>query len=153
MGKASVSIITVWSRSCRRPKSPCYAPFVGLGYPARDPSTSPLPVFLRWHRTALLAGTFLLTSPPASPLLLLTGWHPTARWLRSPLYRLRLSRCSSVTPRRGIALPQWLPPTPWLNDVITGASVEYSYSVGPHSSGFLLTRDHHPLPQARLSNP
>jgi len=60
----------------------------------------------------------------------LPGWHPTADhrlapycsllagipsalWLRSPLYPPRSSHPSSLTPSRGIALPPWLPPTPW----------------------------------------
>jgi len=97
MGKASVSNITVLSRSRRRPKSPCYGPFVGCGSPARDPSSTPLPVpsagtvlphklapycwnsSPSWHPTA--------PPPPAGTLLLSTGWHPTAhhRWLATPL--------------------------------------------------------------------
>ena len=113
---------------------------------------SPPSRFVHWHHSASLPGTLLLT-PPAGTLLLLTSYHPTAQWLPSPLYPLRSTRSSTVTPSGGIALPAWLPPTPWLKDVITGATMVYDYGVGPHSSGFTLARDHYPLPQARVSRP
>ena len=70
---------------------------------------------LSWHPTAYL--------PPAGTLLLLTGSHPTARSLRSPLYPLQSTHSSSIRPSRSIALPLWLSPTPWSNDVITGTTV------------------------------
>jgi len=89
---------------------------------------------------------------PAGTLLLLMGWHPTAQWLRSPHYPLPSSPSSSVTPSRGIAQPPWLPPTPWSNAVITGATI-YAYDVSPHSSGFPPTHDHYSLPQALVSRP
>ena len=47
--------------------------------------------------------------------------------------------------------PPWPPPTPWSTDVITGAAVLYGYIVGPHSSGFPLTRGHYLVPQACVS--
>ena len=113
--------------------------------------------FSLWYHTPPLAGTLLLTYPPAGILLPLTGSHHTAWWLhsplypfRSPLYPLRSSCSSSVTPSRGIALPPWLPPTPWSNDVITGATVVYGYDVRPYSSGFLLMSHHYPLPKAHV---
>jgi len=102
MGKALVSNITVSSRSRRRPKSPCYGPFVGSGYPARDPSSTPLPVpsagTVLPHKLAPYcyfnspAGSLLLNPhrlapycySPAGTLLLLTGWHPTATHRLAP---------------------------------------------------------------------
>jgi len=87
---------------------------------------------LSWHLTAsppLWLAPYCYS--PAGTLLLLTGWRPTARWPRSPLYPPRSSQSSSVTPGHGIALPPWLPPTPWSNNVMTGAAVVYSSSVGP----------------------
>jgi len=83
-------------------------------------------------------------SSSAAPLLLLTGWHRTAplRWLASPLpggsaHRLpfRSVGPSSVTPSRGIALPLWLCPTPWI-DVMTCLTVHHGFG-GPSTGGFL----------------
>ena len=108
---------------------------------------------LSWHLTALPPPWLArYCYSPAGTLLLLTGWHPNAWWLRSPLYPLRWLRSSSVTPSHGVALPPWLPPTPWSNDVITGVTV-YGYDVGPHSSGFPPTRDNYPLTQAHVLRP
>jgi len=73
--------------------------------------------------------------------------------LGSPLYPLRSTRSSLVTPSRGIALPPWLPLKPWSKDVIFDATIVYGYGVGPHSSSFPLMRHHYPLPQPRVSRP
>ena len=84
---------------------------------------------------------------PAGTLLLLTGWHPTAhrRWLASPLpggsarhLPFRSVGPSSVTPSRGIALPPWLCPSPWI-DVMTCLSVHYGFG-GPSAGVFLCCR-------------
>jgi len=86
-------------------------------------------------------------SPPAGTLLLLTGWHPTPhrRWLASPLPRgsarhlpFRSVGPSSVTPRRGIALPPWLCPKPWI-DVMTCLTVHHGCG-GPSTGVFLCRR-------------
>jgi len=77
----------------------------------------PPPCSVRWHCPAPLAGTLLLTSPPAGTLLLLNRWHLTAihplvPYRYSPagtlLLLFRSVDPSSVTPSRGIALPPWL---------------------------------------------
>jgi len=120
-----------------------------------------VPKALAMARLSVVASPFAILPPSSSlfcPLVPyyytpLFGWHPTAPhrlapygswlagipsawWLRSPLYPPRSSHFSSVTPSRGIALPPWLPPTPWSNDVITGAAVVYGSSVGPHVQWF-----------------
>ena len=114
MGKASVSSITV-------PLS-----FVVV------------PKVLAMARLSVVASPLAILPPSPSrfcPLvpyyyIPLPGWHPTrdhrlalyhsslagipsALCVRSPIYPLRSSHSSSVTPSRGIALPPWLPPTPW----------------------------------------
>jgi len=98
-------------------------------------SYHPLP---GWHPTAL---------QPAGTLLLLTGWHPTAhrRWLASPLpggsarhLPFRSVGPSSVTPSRGIALPRWLCPMPWMG-VMTCLTVHHGCG-GPSTGVFLCHR-------------
>jgi len=99
-----------------------------------------VPRTLAMASLSVVASPFAILPPPPSrfcslvlyyytPLL---GWHPTApyrltpyccslvgipsvRWLRSRFYPPRSSHSSSVTPSRGIALPPWLPPTPWIH--------------------------------------
>jgi len=139
MGKASVSNITVPLSLVVVPKalamarlsvvaSPfaIFAPSASLFCPLVPYYHNPPP---GWHRTAHHR---LAPRAYCSPL----AGIPSARWLRSPPYPPRLLQSSSVTPSRGIALPLWLPPTPWSNDVITGAAVVHGSSVGPQSSGF-----------------
>jgi len=116
MGKASVSNITVSHGFVIVPKALAMA--VCRLWLARSRSfLLPPPGSVRWHHTALLAGTLLLNPPQASTLLLPTGWHPTtthrlAHYRYSPagtlLLLFRLVDPSSVTPSRGIALPPWL---------------------------------------------
>jgi len=96
-----------------------------------------------WHPTAhhrLAPNCY----SPAGTLLLLTGWHPTAhrRWLASPQpggsarhLPSRLVGPSSVTPSRGIALPPWLCPTPWIV-VMTCLTVQHGFG-GPTTRVFL----------------
>jgi len=104
---------------------------------------------LSWHLTAkLLPRLAPYCSPPS-------GWHPTAThrlapycspsWLASPLpggsARLLPFRSvgpSSVTPSRGIALPPWLCPTPWI-DVMTCLTVQHGFG-GPSTGVFLCRR-------------
>jgi len=94
VGKASISNMTVSCPSRRRPKSPCYGPFVGCGRPIRDPSGSSLPVpYARAILPPSLApycqkglpswlppGPCQLApycySPGGTILLLVVGWHP-----------------------------------------------------------------------------
>ena len=137
MGKASVSNITVPLRFVVVPKALAMArlsvvasPFAIL--PASPSQFCPLvPYYYNplpsWHPTA-----HYRLAPYCSSL----AGIPSAQWLRSPLYPPRSSQSSSVTPSRGIALPTSLPPTPWSNDVITGAAVVYGSDVGSHPSGF-----------------
>jgi len=106
------------------------------------------PGSVRLHRAATIlspAGT--QCSSPASTLLLLTGWRPTAhrRWLVSPLsgcsarhLPFRWVGPSSVTPGRGIALPPWLCPTPWI-DGITCLTVHHGFG-GAFTGVFLCRR-------------
>jgi len=156
MGKASVGNITVPLRFVVVPKalaiarlsaaasllailtpSPCrFCPLSPYCY-------HPLP---GWHPTAhhqlarychSLAGT----------LLLLTGWHPTAhrRWLASTLpggsarhLPFRSGGPSPVTPSRGIALPPWLCPTPWI-DIMICLTIQHGFG-GPSTGVFLCRR-------------
>jgi len=99
-----------------------------------------------WHPTAHHRLAPYCYSP-AGTLLLLTGWHPTAlrRWLASPLpgssarhLPFRSVGPSSVTPSRGIALPPWLFPTPWI-DVMTCLTVQHGFR-GPSTGVFLCRR-------------
>jgi len=103
---------------------------------------------ISWHLTANPPHRLApYCSSPAGTLLLLSGWHPTAhhRRLASPLpggsARLLPYRSvgpSSVTPSRGIALPPWLCPTPWI-DVITCLTIHHSFG-GPSTGVFLRRR-------------
>jgi len=103
---------------------------------------------ISWHLTANPPSPLApCCSPPAGTLLLLTGWHPTAhrRWLPSPLpagsahhLPFRSVGPSSVTPSRGIALPPWLCPTPWI-DVMTCLTVHHVFG-GPSAGVFLCRR-------------
>jgi len=123
MGKASVSNIMVSSRS--RPglvpvssssQKPILSPLCRLWLACACSCLHPPSGSVRLHPTAKfhsLAGTPLLIigwHPPATRRLarycssLLAG-IPSARWLRSPIFPLRSSDLSSVTPSRGIALP------------------------------------------------
>jgi len=99
-----------------------------------------------WHPTAhhrLAPHCHSLAGTP----LPLSSWHPTAyrRWLASPLPRgsarhLRFQSVgpSSVTPSRGIALPPWLCPMPWI-DVMTCLTVHHGCG-GPSTGVFLCRR-------------
>jgi len=78
--------------------------------------------------------------PSATILLLLTGWPLIVGWHpRCPVAPLAAlpSRLSdpSVTPSGGIALPQWLPPTPQI-DVSFLLTTGFMVSVGPGTPGF-----------------
>jgi len=107
---------------------------------------SPPPGSVRWHRYCPISAPWLApycSSLPAGTLLRYSGWHPTAthRRLASPLpggsARLLPSGPedpSSVTTSRGIALPPWLCPTPWI-DVMTCPTVHHGFG-GPSSSEF-----------------
>jgi len=107
-----------------------------------------------WHPTAHHRLATYCCSP-AGTLLLLTGWHPTARrsWLASPLPGDSVRRLpfrsvgpSSVTPSRGIALPPWLCPTPWI-DVMTCLTVQHGFG-RPSTGVFLYHRSPILSPQA-----
>jgi len=99
-----------------------------------------------WHPTAHNRLAPHCYSPAGTPLLL-TGWHPTAlcRWRASPLpgrsarrLPFRSVGLSSATPSRGIALPPWLGPTPWI-DLMTCLTVQHGFG-GPSTGVFLCRR-------------
>jgi len=100
-----------------------------------------------------IAGPIVFSLDRNKPVTATHRLAPYCQVAPSPLYPCQSSRSCSVTPSYGIALPSWLPPMPWFNDVITGVTVFYRYSLGPHSSGFPPTGDHYPLPQACVSRP
>jgi len=139
MGKASVSNITVALGFVVVPKAVAMArlSFLASPFAILPPSLSrffPLVPyyyfpFPGWHRTA-----HYRLAPYCSSL----AGIPSNRWLHSPLYPPRSSYSSSVTPSGRIALPPWLPPTPW------GARYNYlrdrwlRFDVGPLLDCFLL---------------
>ena len=102
---------------------------------------------LSWHLNANPSARLApYCSPLPGTLLLLTGWHPTAHlpgWhplcpvAPLTLLPLRSFHHSSVTPSRGIALPPWLCPMPWI-DVMT-CLTEIIISVGPQVLSFLMS--------------
>ena len=126
MGKALVSKITVWSRSRRRPKRPCYGRLsvVASAFAILPPSPSrfrPLALYspFSWQLTpdnSPLAGTPTAPhglvpycySPAGTLLLLFLGWHPLCPVALLTYLPPPIRRPSSVTPSRGIALPPWL---------------------------------------------
>jgi len=108
-----------------------------------------------WHPTATHRLAPYCYSPAGTLLPLLTGGHPTAhrRWLASPLpcgsaryLPFRSVGPSSVTPSRGIALPPWLCPTPWIH-VMTCLTVQHGFG-GPSTGVFLCRRSTILSPQA-----
>ena len=128
---AAASLLAILPLSSSRfcPLAPyCYHPLTG------------------WHPTAhhRLAPYWY---SPAGTLLVLSSWHPTAhrRWLASPrpdgAARYLLFRSvgpSPVMPSRGIALPPWLCPTPWI-DVMTCLTIHHGCG-GPSTGVFLFRR-------------
>jgi len=112
MGKATVGNISVPSRYCYDPKSPCYGLFVGCGKPARDPSFSLLLVLSACTVTSTIAGTsssFPIIRPRLRPVMVL---HYLCAWC----------------------------PTPWI-DVITGPALRLLLQMSAHmSSRFLSSR-------------
>ena len=112
-----------------------------------------------------LARLLLLSTPWLAPycpssagtLRLHSGWHPTAnRRPASPLpggsARLLPSWSvdpPSVKPSRGIALPPWLCPTPWV-DVMTCPTIQHGFG-GPSTSEFSYVADRQPSPAASVS--
>jgi len=156
MGKASVSNITVPLGFVIVPKALAMARLSAAAslLAILPPSSSrfcplapycyhPLP---GWHPTAhhRLAP---YGYSPAGTVLPLTGWHRTAhhRWLASPppggsarYLPFPSVGPSSVTPSRGIALPPWLCPTPWI-DVMTCLTVQHGFG-GPSTGVFLCRR-------------
>jgi len=133
---------------------------------------------LTMARLLVLASPLAILHPSRSPFLPLAlycynpppGWHPTAhhrlapynsswagiptaRWLHSPLYPRRSSHSSSLTPRRGIALPLWLPPTPWGDRCNYRQGRCLRFDVSPLFQWFCFIHSHYPLPQARVSKP
>jgi len=157
MGKASVSNITVPLGFVVVPKALGMARLSAAAsfFVILPPSSSqfcPLALYCYhplpgWHPTATHRLAPYCYSPAGTLLPLLTGWHPTAhrRWLASPLpcgsaryLPFRSVGPSSVTPSRGIALPPWLCPTPWI-DVMTCLTVQHGFG-GPSTGVFLCRR-------------
>ena len=154
MGKASVSNIMVSLGLVVVPKAPAMASLSALASPFAI-----LPPSFSWFCLLVLYYYFPLP-----------GWHPTAhhqlapycsslalilsaRWLRSPLYPLRSSHSSLVTPSHGIALPPWLPPTPCGDRSNYRRGRCLRFNVGPLFRWFSFMRGHYPLPQAPVSRP
>jgi len=91
-----------------------------------------------WHPTALHRLAPYCYSPAGTLLLIVVGWHPLCSVAPLAPLPLRSFGLSSVTPSRGIALPLWLCPTPWIN-VMSCLNVHHGCG-GPSTGVFLCHR-------------